>query len=154
MFRDALVCSLTLALTACPPPPPVDGGTNGGETCDPGVVCEARVQAIYDRSCAVGSACHNAAGARALLSLAPEDSYAQTVNVPSSEVPGLHRIVPNDPERSFLYLKLTDAFMELPECRQDPSACGARMPMVGGAPLACEDRALIRAWIAQGAPRE
>jgi hypothetical protein len=54
---------------------------------------------------------------------------------------GLVRVVPGDPSRSLLYLKLTE----------DPPPCGSRMPQAAD-PLPDELIALVREWIAAGAP--
>ncbi len=54
---------------------------------------------------------------------------------------GLVRVVPGDPARSLLYLKITE----------DAPPCGSRMPQAAD-PLPDELITLVREWIAAGAP--
>lgn len=68
-------------------------------------------------------------------------AYAQLVNVPSSGKAGAVRVVPGNPDGSYLIQKL--------EGRTD--IAGSRMPL-GGPFLPQADIDVIRAWIAQGAP--
>ncbi len=56
---------------------------------------------------------------------------------------GLSLVTPGDPERSYLYIKITGgAGME-----------GSLMPRNRGA-LSAADKAVVRAWIARGAPND
>jgi hypothetical protein len=71
------------------------------------------------------------------------DNPPNLVNVASAEVPGLMRVVPGDPEHSYLYLKVTG----------DPRIDGGRMPPISD-PLTPPDVELLRSWIEAGAPRK
>ncbi|HEX7070016.1 MAG TPA: hypothetical protein VF190_04395, partial [Rhodothermales bacterium] len=117
----------------------VAGPGNGDE------VTFARIQTeIFDRSC-VG--CHRGGGDTlpASLDLSTEDeSYQNLVNVPSQhpEAPGRVRVVPGDPDASFLVTKLEGG----------PDLVGSQMPL-GGSALSDSQIQLVRDWIAAGAVR-
>ena len=53
-------------------------------------------------------------------------------------------VVPHEPEKSYFYLKLSDAFL-------DAGGSGAKMPIQSD-PLSAEQLGTIRAWIEEGAP--
>jgi hypothetical protein len=63
------------------------------------------------------------------------------VNVASSEVPGLMRINPGNPDASYLVQKI-----------QGTAAQGVRMPANGPPYLAQDQIDLVRRWVAAGAP--
>jgi hypothetical protein len=88
--------------------------------------------------------CHTSAGRvpAAGLSLDPAVSYSSLVNVPSVQKQQLLRVAPNDPENSYLLHKL--------EGRSD--IVGMRMPRTTGPFLTEGQMAVIRRWIALGAP--
>jgi hypothetical protein len=99
---------------------------------------------VFNRSCASFS-CHGAAAAGG-LALTPDRSLASLVGVaasnPDARAAGVLRVVPGDPEVSFLLRKLTG--------RLGPGE-GEPMPRVGERlPAATLD--LVRRWIAAGAP--
>ncbi len=117
------------------------------ETCTP-VSFGSNVQPIFDRSCAL-SGCHPSAGAVLNYSLARGDSYKQSVRVASLQQPGLKRVAPGDPTKSYLYLKITG----------DPSISGVLMPQgcpgtpAGGAQcLSSDEIDAINTWILECAP--
>ena len=87
--------------------------------------------------------CHNAQGARfaAGLNLADADAYAQLVNVASSQKPGAVRVIPGDPDNSYLVHKIEGA----------PGIVGQRMPRNNGPFLTPGQILIIRSWIRQGA---
>lgn len=105
----------------------------------------ARIQEeIFDASC-VG--CHRG-GSSALggLDLSSEQTaYDNLVNVDAAhpQASGWKRVVPNDPDASFLVHKLEGG----------PNLIGTRMPL-GGSPLSEDKIQLVRDWIADGAPRD
>jgi hypothetical protein len=71
-------------------------------------------------------------------------AYSNLVNVPAAgaQCSGRGtRVVPGQPGSSILYLKVS---------LDDPSPCGAKMPL-GGPPLSREQTDLIKAWIQAGA---
>jgi hypothetical protein len=103
----------------------------------------SRVQTeIFDRSCALGG-CHDTNGRQGDMILARGSSYAQIVNRPSSEISSFARVEPQQPDRSYLYLKVTGA----------PGIVGEKMPF-GGPYLSDSQLQLIRDWIRRGAPND
>src|SRR5439155_24181922 len=99
---------------------------------------------IFDATCATPS-CHGAAAAAGGLDLAAGAAYGNLVGVsaanPSAQAAGVLRVVPGDPDRSFLLRKLLG---------QLGAGEGSRMPLVGTPPSAA-NLDLIRRWIAAGA---
>jgi len=84
--------------------------------------------------------CHIGANAPQGLRLDAANSYAMLVNVASSEVPGLLRVNPGNPDQSYIVQKISGT-----------AAVGGRMPL-GQAALPQDRIDLIRQWIAAGAP--
>lgn len=86
--------------------------------------------------------CHNAVGSRFNgLDLSPAVSYNNLVNVASRQRPSSVRVVPDDPDSSYLIHKLEGG----------PNIFGVRMPLNG--PYLTEGQILvIRRWIEIGAP--
>ncbi len=114
----------------------VDGG--GGELA----TFTAVQTRIFDASCAF-SGCHGGSSPAMGLDLSSGTAYSNIVNIASSQQPSVDRIEPNQPDSSYLYLKVID----------DPSITGSRMPR--GAPaLAQELIDLLRDWIERGAPND
>ncbi len=79
---------------------------------------------------------------KAGLNLSEGMSYANLVNVPSSEAP-LDLVEPGDAENSYLIHKLEGRV----------GIVGGPMPLSGD-PLTAEEIAVIRDWIDAGAPNE
>ena len=96
-------------------------------------------ETIFDTSCALAG-CHAGANPPQGMSLSAGVAYANIVNVPSNEQPGVLRIAPGDPASSYLFQKITGA----------PSISGAVMPL-GRPPLSDEQINTIREWIEEGA---
>ena len=80
---------------------------------------------------------NNAAG----LSLVDATSYQELVNVPSSRKAGSTRVIPGDPENSYLIHKLEGR----------PDIVGQRMPRGSGPFLTQGQVSIIRRWIELGA---
>lgn len=97
---------------------------------------------IFSRSCAL-SGCHAGASAPLGLDLSAGQAYANTVGVPSVEVPDLLRIAPGDPDASYLVKKV----------QGDPDIVGGRMPL-GRDPLPQAQIDLLRDWIEAGAAND
>ncbi len=95
-----------------------------------------QVQPIFNTHC-IG--CHSGGGAPQGLELDADESFANLVNVASSEVPSLKRVKPGDDANSYLVQKI-----------EGTAAVGGRMPL-GGSPLSATTIAVIRLWIAEGA---
>jgi hypothetical protein len=83
--------------------------------------------------------CHVGAAAPLGLRLDESSAYAMLVNAPGSEVPSLRRVVPGDPDNSYLIQKL-----------EGRAAVGGQMPL-GQPALPPATIAAIRQWIADGA---
>lgn len=98
---------------------------------------------VFTPSC-VKAGCHDVASGSADLVLAVGRSYANIVNVPATGQPGLDRIEPGDPGRSYLIKKL----------RGDPDITGDRMPLDRPGGLPQEQIDGIIAWVRAGAPND
>ena len=100
---------------------------------------------IFNQHC-LSAGCHNTQAQAGSMDLTTGLSYDQLVNVtpsnPAAQSAGLHRVVPFDPNSSFLLIKLTGP---------GPGE-GSQMPQ-GMDPLSPSDIAAIRSWILAGAPR-
>lgn len=91
------------------------------------------------------TSCHTNVGRTpaAGLNLLHDVAYANIVNVASTQRPGVLRIVPGDPDASYLVHKVEGT----------PGIVGLRMPFI--APYLSDGQILIlRRWIALGAPRD
>ena len=102
------------------------------------VTLSGSVQPIYNLSCAV-VACHTGGAPPAGLDLSAGVSHGATVNVASTQVPALFRVLPGDPDSSYLVDKI-----------EGTQAVGARMPF-GAPPLDATSLQLVRKWIEAGA---
>jgi hypothetical protein len=87
--------------------------------------------------------CHNAQGARFAgnLDLTGSAAYAQLVNAASTGKAGAVRVVPGDPDDSYLVHKIEGA----------PGIVGQRMPRTNGPFLTPGQTLIIRTWISRGA---
>jgi hypothetical protein len=117
-----------------------------GDACETSGMCPVRaidpsegasgdaVIALVRASCA-GSTCHvGGSGPRLTIPVDDDAAYAALVA----------QVVPGDAEASPLYRRISPELCSAPDC--------ARMPL-GREPLSEEARALVRAWIEDGAPR-
>lgn len=92
---------------------------------------------VFNSSCAF-SGCHQGAGSSGNLALEDGAAFANLVGIASDGVPTATRVVPADPDASYLILKL----------EAGEGIVGDQMP---SAPLDAERIQLVRDWIAQGA---
>jgi hypothetical protein len=95
---------------------------------------------VLSVNCAVPG-CHGGAAAQQGLRMDPGFSYGNLVNVASPRDPNLIRIIPGDPNNSFIIRKL-----------EGTQPLGDRMPQ-GGPYLPQSTIDVIRQWIANGAPQ-
>lgn len=123
---------VSCAIAACG-----ESGTEPGE-----VSFSQQIQPILTDRCAFGG-CHASTSPAAGQSLAEGLSYMSTVNVPSEELPSMHRVEPGDPDQSYLVHKIQGTHL-------DVGGSGLRMPR-GQEPLSDDQIQLIRNWILQGA---
>ncbi len=123
-----------------------EGLNSQGEPGSPGSTptqLTADFQSIQDNVFTpICTRCHEGAAAPEGLQLDAAHSYALLVGVPSSEVPGLDRVKPGDPDHSYIILKLEGA----------SGIVGQQMPY-GGPYLPSSTIEVIRSWIAGGAPQ-
>ena len=101
----------------------------------------APIQAIWDANC---TACHIGGSPPAGLNLSAASSYANLVNVNSTQVPSMKRIKPNDPANSYLFHKINGT-------QTTVGGFGSQMPQ-GGPPLSAATKTVIQSWINSGAP--
>lgn len=124
-------------------PPDVTATASPSPTATQAVTFAEVQSQVFTPNC-LTAFCHTASAQAGGLVLEDGASYAALVNVPAVNIDamsnGLLRVAPDDPEASFLYVKLTGP--TLPQ--------GSRMPL-GQAPLPDNLIALVRAWIEQGA---
>lgn len=128
-----------------PPGSPAGTGGGGGGFLLPPVPglqpTLASIQAnVFSIDCAV-SGCHGGASAQQGLRLDAGFAYGNLVNVPSPRDSSLIRVIPADPDDSFIIHKL-----------EGTQALGDRMPD-GGPYLPQSTIDVIRQWIANGAPQ-
>ena len=77
------------------------------------------------------------------MNLVHDLAYDQIVNVPSRGQPRATRVIPGDPENSYLVRKLEGL----------PDLVGLRMPFSGAPVLTDGQISILKRWIAIGAPR-
>ena len=96
---------------------------------------------IFDPGCA---SCHTDVGRTPSggTNLKAGASFGALVNVPSTGKPGAIRVIPGNPNDSYLIQKLEGA----------PGIVGIRMPRTGPPHLSDAQVKMIRDWIAAGAP--
>lgn len=89
--------------------------------------------------------CHTSTGRNPAggLNLNPEGAYEQLVNAPSTGKPGAVRVVPGNPDASYVVQKLEGT----------AGIAGRRMPTTGPPFLTDGQIKIVRRWIAIGAPR-
>lgn len=75
------------------------------------------------------------------MNLLPGLAYDSLVNRPSVGKPGATRVIPGDPENSYIIQKLEGA----------PGIMGERMPRTGGPYLTPGQMLVLRTWILRGA---
>jgi len=135
---------VTLALAACGAGSGEGLDQNGQPIVSPPTGLQPTLASIQDNvftvSCAVPG-CHGGAGAQQGLRLDPGFSAGNLINVPSPRDPNLIRVVPGDPDASFIIQKL-----------QGTQTLGDRMPD-GGPYLTTATVNVIRQWILDGAPQ-
>lgn len=92
------------------------------------------------------TSCHTNVGRTpaAGLNLSGPGAHAQLVGAPSGAMAGAVRVVPGDPENSYLVHKLDGR----------PGIVGQRMPRTGGPFLTDGQMRIIRRWIELGAPND
>jgi methionine-rich copper-binding protein CopC len=119
-----------------------NGQPIGSESGGAGGPLTAELQSIQDNVFTpICTRCHIGASAPEGLRLDAADSYNLLVGVPSAEVPSVLRVMPGDPDESYLVLKLQGS----------AGIVGGQMPL-GGPYLPQSSIDAIRQWITNGAP--
>lgn len=144
----ALACAWTLAACAGDGPPPTPASSSPDATPSPAASSfDALQQTIFTPNC-LFAGCHNATDQAGNQVLVEGQAYKNLVNaIPSNDAAraaGFRRVVPNNPDRSFLLIKLIGG------PNFDPRY-GSPMPLTGS-PLSAADIERIRSWIVAGAP--
>lgn len=107
------------------------------------------IEPLFTKNCAVVG-CHTSAFAIGGLSLSQAVAYGTLVNVNANQRPPgfptpMKRIAPGDPDNSYLYRKIIGT---------PGTFVGAQMPAPGtGNTLSDRDKAIVAAWITEGAAR-
>ncbi len=140
----AASCAAALVAGACggsssPAAPSNTGGgtTGGGGTGSTATLSTISSQILVPRC----TGCHGGSAPSAGMSLEPGQAYASLVNHASGEKPSLMRVLPGDPENSYLVQKL----------RGDAGIVGLRMPRNGPPYLTDAEIELVKQWIQAGA---
>ena len=135
VWRRALILAI-LAVAGCSDQgDPIKSG--GGEPPDEKASFADEIQPIFDENCV---SCHSGGSPPADLSLSEGSSYANLVGVVSSGYAPDSLVVPERPDASVLYLKMTAT-----------EGYGQPMPPLPLEPVHPDERALVRQWITEGA---
>lgn len=142
MRRRTVICLAIFLLAGCGQLKelPTDPGS-GSEPPDPSATFTRVQNEIFSPTCAA-IGCHDRLGRQQGMILAAGSAYANTVDVPSTEMPSLVRVRPGEPENSYLYRKIRGV-----------GITGERMPL-GGPYLSDAQIRLVRDWIRRGAPND
>lgn len=134
-----LLVVVVLAIGGCGGSDGPSAPDNGSLTPPSDVSFSGEVLPIFTSAGCAASRCHSASQKSGGLELTASVAYDQLVNVNSSEVGSLKRVLPGDALNSYLLMKL--------EGRQ---TVGGRMPL-GQAPLSSRNFQVIETWIDEGA---
>ena len=111
-------------------------------SCTDSICFERDVQPILTANCAL-SGCHAGTTPQQGESLVDGLAYQNIVNVASHEVPGMKRVLPFQPDSSYMVHKIQGV-------QASVGGSGGQMPL-GLTPLTAQQIAIIRAWITAGA---
>lgn len=100
----------------------------------------AEIAPVLAANCAT---CHLTGQEAGNVVLVPAKAIESLVGVPSVQAPGLMRVVPGDPDASYLVMKLEGSHIA-------SGGTGSQMPF-GAPPLPRTSIAKIRQWITEGA---
>jgi hypothetical protein len=122
--------------------PADDGGNGGGNGGGSAMGFAAEVQPIFTANCAF-SGCHAGASPAQGMNLSAGQAYANIVNVAANEAAGLMRVLPGQPDSSYLVHKIQGT-------QSTVGGSGGRMPL-GASALSQTQIDTIRRWITDGA---
>ncbi len=136
----ALVAGACGGSSSSPTSPSTGSGTGGsGSGGGTSVVTLSTISSqIFVPRC---TGCHGGGSPSGGMNLEAGNAYEKLVNVASSEKSGAIRVIPGDPENSYLVQKL----------RGDPGIVGLRMPRNGPPYLTDDQINLVKQWIQDGA---
>ena len=116
-----------------------DGAPVADNDADEPAITLAQLSAdIFIPNCA---GCHAGGSPSGDLNLSAAVIAANIIGVDSVRDADIKRVAPGDPDAALLYIKVSG------------SSAGSQMPL-GGATLSADEIAMIRDWIAAGAPAE
>lgn len=121
-------------------------GEGGGPclTCASDVTIDAPplvlVRGEIDQTCSNPDTCHG--GGAGGMGLSPSDPFGAMINVASTEMPALKRVLPGDPEHSYVYLKVACEGGIVDSCMPLSSGFDPRV------------KQMFHDWIAAGAPTQ
>jgi len=115
-----------------------------------------QVRPIFEAAANKCSGCHSAAGPEASMSLgghiSSKDIVAGLVNQQAIGGGQFKRVVPGDPDKSWLYLKITAATASCKATSASQCFPGPMPPSADGlATVSAADAAIVRQWIMDGA---
>jgi hypothetical protein len=127
---------------------PSDASTDEGGgfclTCASDVSIDApplvRVRGEIDQVCSNADGCHGDGAGN--MGLTPGNEFAAMINVASSEMPTLKRVLPGDPEHSYVYLKVACEGGIIDKCMPLSSGFDPRI------------KQMFHDWIEAGAPTQ
>ncbi|WP_246605124.1 hypothetical protein [Aquisediminimonas sediminicola] len=143
MMKSGMAAMTLLALAACSGDKPVAEANNEAQA--PAAASSYFVNEIvpiFRQKCAT---CHLTGSEAGQMALTPDKAWESLVNVASIEATDKKRVVPGNPDASYLVMKLEGKHLE-------NGGSGARMPFAAP-PLPLEEVAKIREWIAKGAEK-
>ncbi|HEX8951631.1 MAG TPA: hypothetical protein VF945_07280, partial [Polyangia bacterium] len=127
------------------------GCGRGDGACAASASMQAVQTAVFDGCATSGNGgCHQVAPFGAGLNLSAGRAWTELAHAPSNSSPGEWRVVPGDVDGSFLWQKLND------ELATDGTE-GVAMPRDAAdqwAQLDAAQLAMVRCWIASGAPAD
>ena len=129
----SMSCVLLASLASC-------GELEKEEVIGDRALVPVNVQNIFDDHCAF-SGCHAGGSPQEGLNLSEVSAYENLVNVNSSKQPSVKRVLPGQPDNSYLIRKLEGA----------AGIDGDRMPADGPPYLTTAQIDTIRLWITNGA---
>lgn len=137
--RGTAFTTLVLVAIGCADAAPDPVGPDGGAPAS--VTFAGAVQPIFTRNCAFAG-CHAGATPQMGMDLSAGAAYANIVGVASVQLPSMDRVVPEQPDSSYVVLKLEGTAGTV-------GGVGTRMPLGGQLTTAQIDT--IRVWISGGA---
>lgn len=141
-MRKAVFLAASLAMVGCSGAGDSEGTAPdaSGKATAAASFYRAEIVPILASSCAT---CHLTGQEAGNMSLIQDKALASLVGVKAVGAPALTRVVPGDPDKSYLIMKLEGTHIQ-------QGGAGAQMPF-GAPPLSPDKIAKIRQWIKDGA---